>query len=63
MLLQFGFTQIAGQEKRGRPKRRDTDVARADMQVVGVMDEDGEDRRIWKWIICCDDLLQEWPKE
>lgn len=41
--------------KRGRPKRRFTDVVMEDMQVVGATEEDAEDRKRWKQMIRCGD--------
>ncbi|XP_051787950.1 uncharacterized protein LOC127529167 [Erpetoichthys calabaricus] len=40
-----------GWRKRGGPKRRFMDVAREDMQVMGVTEQDDEDRKIWKKMI------------
>lgn len=28
-------------------------MVREDMQVVGATEEDAEDRKRWKWMICC----------
>ena len=36
---------------RGRPMRRYVDVKRKDMEVVGVMGEDAEDKGTWKGLI------------
>ncbi|KAI5087616.1 hypothetical protein C0J45_22105, partial [Silurus meridionalis] len=40
--------ETPGRRKRGRPRRRFMDVVREDMQVVGVKEEDVEDRGEWK---------------
>ena len=31
------------------------DMLREDIQVVDVIEEDAEDRKRWKQMICCDD--------
>lgn len=41
-------------KEEGRPKRRFRDVARADMWVVSMTEEDAEKRR-WKQMMCCGD--------
>ena len=35
----------------GRPKRRSMAVEKEDMKLVGVREEDGEDKVRWRWII------------
>ena len=45
--------ELPGKTKRGRHKRRYTDVAKEDMAVVEVMEEDAEDRTEWRWEFCC----------
>ena len=45
--------KLPGKRKRGRPKRRFTDVVREDMLVIGVAERDVEDRQKWRRTICC----------
>ncbi|XP_051788839.1 uncharacterized protein LOC127529415 [Erpetoichthys calabaricus] len=45
--------ELPGKRKRGRPKRRFMDVVREDMQVMGVTEQDAEDRKVWKKMIHC----------
>ncbi|KAI5105228.1 hypothetical protein C0J45_4900, partial [Silurus meridionalis] len=40
-----------GRSKRERPRRRFMDVVREDMQVVGLKEEDVEDRVVWRRMI------------
>lgn len=40
--------ELRGKRKRGRPKRRIMDVVTEDMQVVGVTDQDAEERKKFK---------------
>lgn len=47
--------ELPGKKKRGRPKRRFIDVVGEDMQVVGMTEEDREDRKRWKQMIHCGD--------
>ena len=47
--------ELPGRRQRGRPKRRYMDVVNVDMQVVGVKEEDAEDRERWKGLIRCGD--------
>ncbi|XP_051790978.1 uncharacterized protein LOC127529870 [Erpetoichthys calabaricus] len=47
--------ELPGKRKRGRPKRRFMDVVREDMQVMGVTEQNTEDRKIWKKMIRCGD--------
>ncbi|XP_051814292.1 serine/threonine-protein kinase NLK isoform X2 [Acanthochromis polyacanthus] len=42
---------LPGRRPRGRPKRRFMDVVRVDMKVVGVGEEDAEDRVRWRQLI------------
>lgn len=44
-----------GRSRRGRPKRRLMDVVMEDMRVVGVEEEDAEDRAKWRRMIRCGD--------
>ncbi len=44
-----------GRRRRGRPKRRFMDVAMEDMRVVGVTEENAEDRAKWRRMIRCGD--------
>ena len=39
---------VARKEETGRPKRRFMDVAREDMAMVEVMQEDADDRTKWR---------------
>ena len=39
-------------KRKGRPERRFMDAMSEAMQVVGVTEEDVEDRMRWRWIIC-----------
>ncbi|KAG2462952.1 YSM6 protein, partial [Polypterus senegalus] len=45
--------ELPGKRKRGRPKRRFMGVVREDLQVMGVTEQDSEDRKIWKKMIRC----------
>lgn len=47
--------ELPGKRKRGRPKRRFMDAVREDMQVVGTIEEDAEERIRWKRMIRCGD--------
>ncbi|KAF7647373.1 hypothetical protein LDENG_00173260 [Lucifuga dentata] len=40
---------------RGRPKRRFMDVVKEDMKLVGVREEEAEDRVRWRQMIGCGD--------
>ncbi|KAF7645083.1 hypothetical protein LDENG_00132800 [Lucifuga dentata] len=40
---------------RGRPKRRFMDVVKEDMKLVGVREEEAEDRVRWRQMIRCGD--------
>ena len=40
--------ELPGRRPRGRPKRRFMDVVKEDMKLVGVRDEDEEDRVRWR---------------
>ncbi|XP_051788831.1 uncharacterized protein LOC127529414 [Erpetoichthys calabaricus] len=55
--------ELPGKRKRGRPKQRFMDVVREDMQVMGVTEQDAEDRKIWKKMIRCGNPQREQPKE
>ncbi|XP_063849720.1 uncharacterized protein LOC135094103 [Scylla paramamosain] len=46
---------LPGRRKRGRPKRRFMEAVKGDMQVVGVTEEDTEDRAYWRRVIRCGD--------
>ena len=46
---------LPGRRRRGRPKRRFMDAVKEDMQVVGVTEEDAEDRARWRRVIRCGD--------
>ena len=47
--------ELPGRRPRGRPKRRFMDVVKVDMKVVGVREEDAEDRVRWRSLIRCGD--------
>ena len=47
--------KLPGKRKRGRPKRRFTDVIKEDMLVIGVTERDVEDRQKWRRMIRCGD--------
>ena len=47
--------ELPGRRPRGRPKRRFMDVVKVDMKVVGVREEDAEDRVRWRTLIRCGD--------
>ncbi|KAK2875054.1 hypothetical protein Q8A73_024333, partial [Channa argus] len=47
--------ELPGRRSRGRPKRRFMDVVREDMKLVGVREEDAEDRVRWRHMIRCGD--------
>lgn len=32
------------------------EVVKEDMRVIGVSEEDAQDRVRWRWVICCGDL-------
>uniref|UniRef100_A0A087XJI6 Uncharacterized protein n=1 Tax=Poecilia formosa TaxID=48698 RepID=A0A087XJI6_POEFO len=46
---------LPGKRPRGRPKRRFMDGVKEDMKVVGVREEDAEDRFTWKRMTRCGD--------
>ncbi|KAF3697499.1 hypothetical protein EXN66_Car013179 [Channa argus] len=45
--------ELPGRRSRGRAKRRFMDVVREDMKLVGVREEDAEDRVRWRHMIRC----------
>ena len=47
--------ELPGRRPRGRPKTRFRDVVKVDMKVVGVREEDAEDRVRWTTLIRCGD--------
>ena len=47
--------ELPGKRKRGRQKRRFTDVVKEDMAEVEVTEEDTVDRRNWRKKIRCGD--------
>ena len=47
--------ELPGRRPRGRPKTRFRDVVKVDMKVVGVREEDAEDRVRWRSMIRCGD--------
>ena len=46
---------LPGRRRRGRPKRRFMDAVREDMSMVGVVEDDAQDRARWKRLIRCGD--------
>ena len=40
--------ELQGRRKKGRPKKRFPDVVKDDIQLVGVTEEDAEDKVRWK---------------
>ena len=46
-----------GKRKRDRPKRRWRDCMKDDMEAMGLMVEDAQDRALWKAKIHTDDLI------
>ena len=47
--------RLPGKRRRGRPKRRYMDAVKEDMEEVGAVEEDAEDRMRWKRLIRCGD--------
>jgi len=47
--------RLPGKRRRGRPKRRYMDEVKEDMEEVGAVEEDAEDRMRWKRLIRCGD--------
>ncbi|KAF7646842.1 hypothetical protein LDENG_00181660 [Lucifuga dentata] len=47
--------ELPGRKRRGRPKRRFMDVVKEDMKLVGVREEEAEDRVRWRQMIRCGD--------
>ncbi|KAF7655893.1 hypothetical protein LDENG_00048720, partial [Lucifuga dentata] len=47
--------ELPGRRPRGRPKRRFMDVVKEDMKLVGVREEEAEDRVRWRQMIRCGD--------
>ena len=45
--------ELPGRKSRGRPKRNFMDVLKEDMKLVGMREEDAEDRVKWRWMIRC----------
>ena len=52
--MMMGF-KLPDRRPKGRPKRRFMDVVKEDMKLVGVRDEDEEDRVRWRQMIHCGD--------
>ena len=52
MLLRLG---LPGRRTRGRPKRRFMDVVKEDMKLVGVTEEEAQNRVRWRQMIRCGD--------
>ncbi|KAF7658937.1 hypothetical protein LDENG_00005840 [Lucifuga dentata] len=47
--------ELPGRRPRGRPKRRFMDVVKEDMKLVGMREEEAEDRVRWRQMIRCGD--------
>ncbi|KAF7659468.1 hypothetical protein LDENG_00297190 [Lucifuga dentata] len=47
--------ELPGRRPRGRPKRRFMDAVKEDMKLVGVREEEAEDRVRWRQMIRCGD--------
>ncbi|KAF7669317.1 hypothetical protein LDENG_00206530, partial [Lucifuga dentata] len=47
--------ELPGRRPRGRPKRKFMDVVKEDMKLVGVREEEAEDRVRWRQMIRCGD--------
>ena len=47
--------EVPGKRRRGRPKRKFTDVVREDMRAIGVTEQDARDRVKWREMACCSD--------
>ena len=47
--------ELPGRRPRGRPKRRFMDEVKEDMKLVGVREEDAQDRVRWRQLIRCGD--------
>ena len=46
---------LPGRRRRGRPKRRFMDAVKEDMSMVGVVEDDAQDRARWKRLTRCGD--------
>ena len=46
---------LPGRRLRERPKRRYLDAISKDMEVMGVIEEDAEDRKWWRTLTGCGD--------
>ena len=46
---------LPGRRRRGRPKRRFMDAVKEDMNLVGVVEDDAQDRARWRRLIRCGD--------
>ena len=55
--------ELPGRRKRGRPKRRFLSVVKEEIQLVGVTEEDAEDRLRWKQLIHYGDPQRKKPKD
>ncbi|KAF7657713.1 hypothetical protein LDENG_00023190 [Lucifuga dentata] len=47
--------ELPGRRLRGRPKMRFMDAVKEDMKLVGVREEEAEDRVRWRQMIRCGD--------
>ena len=47
--------ELSSRSPRGRLKERFMDVVKENMKLVGVREEDAEDRVRWRWMIRCGD--------
>ena len=46
---------MPGRRRRGRPKRRFVDAVKEDMQMMGAVEEEVQDRARWRRVIRCGD--------
>ena len=46
---------LPGRRRRGRPKRRFMDAVKEDMQMMGAVEEEVQDRAKWRRVIRCGD--------
>ena len=46
---------LPGRRRRGRPKRRFMDAVKEDMQMMGAVEEEVQDRARWRRVIRCGD--------
>ena len=51
-----------GKKKRGRAKRRWEDCIKGDMEKMGVYEDDANDRKRWREMICTGNPIRMWEK-